>query len=233
MKLILDKKPKNPIIIEGFPGLGFIGSIATDYLIEHLKAEKIGKFESKDSVPMVAIHNSKVVEPFGIFYSKKHNIILVHALNPVTNVEWKLADAINELVKQTGAKEVISLESVASMTDTTNAYYFSNNIKNNKKLASLKVEPLKEGIILGVTGALLLSKNLPVNCVFVETHSKLPDSKGAAKVLEILDNYLNLNVDTKPLLEKAKKFEDKLKNLMQQTKKSTEVKDKSELNYLG
>ena len=42
MEIKLNRKPKNPIIIEGFPGIGFIGSITTEFLVEHLKAEKIG-----------------------------------------------------------------------------------------------------------------------------------------------------------------------------------------------
>ena len=32
----------NPILIEGFPGLGMVGSIATQYLVKQLKAEKVG-----------------------------------------------------------------------------------------------------------------------------------------------------------------------------------------------
>ena len=92
---------------------------------------------------------------------------------------------------------------------------------------------MKEGIVLGVTGALLLKQDINTSCIFVETHSKLPDSRGAAKLVEVLDSYLNLKVDYKPLLEKAKKFEEKLKGLMEKTKKANEEKDRKELNYLG
>ena len=99
VEIKLTKKPKNPTIIEGFPGLGFIGSIATEFLVEHLKAEKIGKIEFNEQTPVVAIHNSKVVEPFGIFYSKKYNLIILHAINPVNNIEWKITDAIEQLDK--------------------------------------------------------------------------------------------------------------------------------------
>ena len=40
MELILNKRPKNAVIIEGFPGVGFIGSIATEFLIVHLKSQE-------------------------------------------------------------------------------------------------------------------------------------------------------------------------------------------------
>jgi len=227
----LTKKPKNATIIEGFPGLGFIGSITTEFLVEHLKAEKIGKIEFTEQMPIVAIHNSKVVEPFGIFYSKKFNLIILHAITPVNNIEWKITDAIEQLSKMVVAKEVISIEGVASQNKTTNAFYYSK--KFNKNFDRINISPLKEGIIMGVTASIILRDNLPSSCIFVETHSQLPDSRAAAKVIETLDKYLNLKIDFKPLLQKAEEFENKLKTLMQQKSMATEEKDKRELNYLG
>ena len=43
MQVVLTKKPKKVIIITGFPGFGLIGTITTEFLIEHLKALPIGK----------------------------------------------------------------------------------------------------------------------------------------------------------------------------------------------
>ncbi|MBS3135255.1 proteasome assembly chaperone family protein, partial [Candidatus Woesearchaeota archaeon] len=196
VEIKLDKKPKNPTIIEGFPGIGFIASITTEFLIEHLKAEKIGKIEFNEQTPVVAIHNSKVVEPFGIFYSKKYNLIILHAINPVNNIEWKITDAIEQLVKTLGAKEIISIEGVASINKDVNTYYFSK--KFSKKFNKINIQPLKEGIVMGVTASIILRDTLPSSCIFIETHSQLPDSRAAAKVIETLDKYLGLEIDFKP-----------------------------------
>jgi len=227
----LSKKPKNPIIIEGFPGMGFIGSITTEFLVDHLKAEKIGKIEFTEQTPVVAIHNSKVVEPFGIFYSKRFNLIILHAINPVNNIEWKITDAIEKLSKIVNAREIISIEGVASQSSTSNAYFYSKRF--NKNFEKINIQPLKEGIIMGVTASIILRDNLPSSCIFVETHSQLPDSRAAAKVIETLDRYLKLDVDYKPLLQKAQEFEGKLKDIMQQSKMASTEKEKKELNYLG
>jgi len=227
----LSKKPKNSIIIEGFPGMGFIGSITTEFLVDHLKAEKIGKIEFTEQTPVVAIHNSKVVEPFGIFYSKRFNLIILHAINPVNNIEWKITDAIEKLSKIVNAREIISIEGVASQSSTSNAYFYSKRF--NKNFEKINIQPLKEGIIMGVTASIILRDNLPSSCIFVETHSQLPDSRAAAKVIETLDRYLKLDVDYKPLLQKAQEFEGKLKDIMQQSKMASTEKEKKELNYLG
>jgi len=97
----------------------------------------------------------------------------------------------------------------------------------------INIQPLKEGIIMGVTASVMLRDILPVSCIFVETHSQLPDSRGAAKIIEVLDRYLGLKIDSKPLIQKAEQFEAKLKGMMQQREMATEQKDKRTLDYLG
>ena len=76
MKLILSKKPKNVTIIEGFPGFGLIGTIATEYLMEHLETEKIGIVQMDEVPAMIAIHQNKVIEPISIHYNKPSSNIL-------------------------------------------------------------------------------------------------------------------------------------------------------------
>lgn len=231
MEILLEKRPKNPIIIEGFPGFGLVGTIATEFLIEHLKAIQIGKIIIHESPPVVAIHNSKVVEPLGIFYDKKNNIVILHAVSNISGLEWKISDILTKLVKDLNAKEVIGIEGVGGSTITKeiNAFYISYKDGFSK----VGIEPLKEGIIMGVTGALLLKKKLPLSCIFIETHSRLPDSRAAAKAIEILDRYIGLKVDYKPLIKQAEKFEDKLKGIFDKTKDASKQKAEKELNYLG
>ncbi|MDP1729458.1 MAG: PAC2 family protein [archaeon] len=213
MEYEISTKPKSPVILEGFPGYGLVGTIVTEFLIKHLKAKQIGRINVEEVAPVVAVHDSKVVDPIGIYYDGKYNIIIVHALSAITGLEWKLANIIETLAKDLKAKEIISIEGVGNPMagKDSKAFYLSKNPKFKK----IKVEELKEGIILGVTGALLLKKNLTQSCIFAETHSQLPDSRAAAKVVEVLDEYLGLKVDFKPLLKEATLFEGKLKSLME------------------
>lgn len=233
MQLKLFKKPSSPIIIEGFPGLGFVGTIAVEFLIEHLDARLIGKIECDKLMPMAAIHKQEVVEPLGIYYARSQNIILVHALGNISGLEWGLADAISELAKQVKAREIISLEGVSSQNPSTDlkAYFYTR--APNKKLQGLGLEMLKEGIVVGVSGALLLKYKLPLSCIFSETKTGLPDSRAAANIIRALDKYLNLKVDYQPLLKKADEFEVKLKGLVEQAKTATQQKEKKDLDYFG
>jgi len=236
MQIKLWKKPKNPILIEGFPGFGLVGTIASEFLIDHLKTEQIGKIMFEDMPPVVAIHQNKVVEPLGIFYCKKYNIVILHVITASTGFEWKLADALVDLAKQLNAKEIISLEGVGSngLKAASNSFYYSNKDDKKKVMENLGLKPLKEGIIMGVTGALMLKVDgRSLCCLFADTASNLPDSKAAARIIESLDKYLGLDVDPKPLMAQAAQFEDKLKGILGSSQKAQELSEKKKLSYVG
>lgn len=235
MQISLTQKPKSPVIIEGFPGFGLVGTIATEFLIKHLGAKQIGKIWSDELMPVAAVHDSKIIEPLGIFYDKTHNLIIIHALSAVKGLEWKISNAILQLSKMVGAKEIVSLEAIGSEEEGMRTFYYSSKDNKKKLFEGMGMQPLKEGMVMGVTGALLLKNCDIVSCLFVESHVGLGDSKAAAKVIEILDDYLGLDVDYKPLIKAAEKFEETLKEILEKGKKMTEHKNKREedLNYLG
>ena len=128
MKLVLNKKPRGAKIIEGFPGFGLIGTIATEYIINHLDCELIGKFWFDELPATVAIHEEKLVNPIGIYYNKKNHLVIIHSISAASGVEWKAADLVLKVARQIGSKEIISLEGVASpmMVEASRVFYYSN-----------------------------------------------------------------------------------------------------------
>ena len=234
MKYMLNSKPKNPIIIEGFPGFGLVGTIATEYLIKHLDAKQIGFIRLEEIPPVIAVHNGQAVEPLGIFYSKEKNIVILHALTNVVGYEWQIGDMLAKISKELKAKEIVSLEGVGEeeliKKAEPKAYYMTHS-KNKKELKC--GEKLTEGIIMGVTGALILRNDIKVTSFFSETQSSLPDSRAAAKIICLLDEYLNLKVDYKPLIKKAEEFESKLKGILSKTQRAASSAEKKRQTYFG
>lgn len=237
MDIKLKKKPKNPIILEGFPGFGLVGTIASEFLIDHLKTEQIGSIRLKGMPAMIAVHEGKVVDPIGIFYNEEHNIVIVHGVTGVHGLEWKITEAVRDIAEKLEAREIISLEGIGSTTpsEESKTFYHSSDEEKEKKLREAGAEELKEGIIMGTTGVMMLEaeKGMTVTSLFAETHSELPDSKAAAKVIEILDKYLELEVDYKPLLKQAEKFESKLKDLLKKGEQMSQEQKKKRLSYVG
>ncbi|MBT7903114.1 proteasome assembly chaperone family protein [Candidatus Woesearchaeota archaeon] len=237
MNIVLKKKPKNPVIIEGFPGFGLVGTITTEFLIHELKAKQIGAIHANELPPLVAIHDGELVQPIGIYYAEKQNFVILHIMTNIKGLEWEISQVLMKLAKDLGATEILSLEGVGTqaMQDSTNAYFYANQKKNANKFQKIGMKPLKEGIILGVTSTLLLqAESKPsLSCIFVETHSNLPDSKAAAKAVEVIDKYYGLKIDYKPLLEQAHKFEEKIKGVMEKGMVAQEESQKKNLSYLG
>ncbi|MGM5480587.1 MAG: proteasome assembly chaperone family protein [Nanobdellota archaeon] len=226
MKIKLTKKPKNATIIEGFPGFGLVGTIVTEFLMEQLQCEKIGEFIYDDLPATVAIHNNKLVHPMSIYYNKKYNLIIMHTILDVKGKEWDVVDNIQQMCKDLTVKEIISIEGVASQGSEEIFCY------NSKDFEKQGAKPIDESVVMGITAGLLI-RNLPVKCLFAETHSEMPDSNAAAKIIQHLDKHVGFDLDPEPLHKQAKEFEEKLKGLMQKTEKTTSEADKKQMSYLG
>tara|TARA_Y100000310_G_C20620778_1_gene783161 strand:- start:79 stop:801 length:723 start_codon:yes stop_codon:yes gene_type:complete len=240
MEIALSQKPKRPIIIEGFPGIGFAGTIAVEYLLNHLDIKSIGRFASKEIPPIAMIHGKEVRRLLEIFYAPKENIIFLHAIVGIKGLEWEVANTILELAKTVNAKEIISLEGVVSPTGDGLSRIFvqSNNSKKEKEFRKIGAQKLETGAVTGVTGALMLSaEHVDSTFLFAETSSQLPDSRSAAELIKYLDAYLGLKVDPKPLIKQAEDFENKLKEMVKLSaeaqKNQNEDNTKKELSYLG
>ncbi len=233
------KKPKGVRVLQGFPGFGLVATIATGFLIDHLKCEQIGRYWFEDLPPSLAIHNCKAVDPISVYYNKKYNIVIVHSISPAQHIEWKAADLVLDVCKQLDAKEIITAEGVGSTEgeeETSRGFFYAENAAHRKKFEKIGIDCLGEGIIVGVTAALLLKADqlkIDVCSLFAETHSKLPDSKAAAKIIEIVDQYLGLNVDYKPLLKQAEEFEERLKSMLEQQSQAKQLKQKKQISYVG
>ncbi|MBU1854864.1 MAG: PAC2 family protein, partial [Nanoarchaeota archaeon] len=155
MKILLKKKPHNPIIIEGFPGFGLVGTIVTEFLIEHMNCELIGEFLYDDLPAMIAIHKGKIVKPMAVHYSKKYNVIILQTILNPKGKEWDIADAILDMADKVNAKKILSVEGVASQSlmpnkDTKLFYYGDDSLKK------VGLEPIDESIIVGVTSSIML-----------------------------------------------------------------------------
>jgi len=153
--------------------------------------------------------------------------VIIHSISGTQLVEWEAADIVLDICDQVHAKHLISIEGVGSLNPKDEkVFYYTNDPAIEKKYTRHHLEALGEGIIVGVTGGLLVKASRKMSCLFAETHSKLPDAKAAAKIIEVLDKIFDLDVDPKPLMKQAAQFEEKLKNIMAKAEEMQQEKDK-------
>ncbi len=223
----LREKPKGVTVVEGFPSFGLVSTIALEFLIDHLDVEQIGEFVYDDLSPTVAIHDGELIHPMSIYYDEDHDLVILHTSLNVQGLEWEVAECIDELAEELDAREVISVEGVPTDSEDTQAFTYEH-----EGLKDSGAEPLEESIIMGVTAALMLRTD-KATPLFSGAHSQLPDGEAAAEVIEVLKEYLDLDIDPEPLIKKAEEFENNLKEMMQQSQEAQKEADKRRLSYLG
>lgn len=236
MKLILNKKITAKTLLEGFPGVGLVGPITTEYLMNHMKFELVGEIVVEEVAPVAPVHNEKVIKPISLYYNKQKSLLVVHSVANVVGLEWKVKDIIIELSKKIKADKIISIEGVGNPELKEKEKPKSFVYTNNKKLLpkNLESNPLNEGIIMGVTGALMLNNDSFNHiCIFVDANLSMPDSKAAASAIKILDVILGMNVDPSPLLKRAEEFEKKLNNIVQKAQVANKITEGKRLDYFG
>lgn len=255
-------KLKNPILIEGLPGVGNIGRVAVGYLIEELKAKRFAELRSKWFFPFVMLHDSYQVHmvnnEFYYWKAKKKGqrdlILLVgdcQSLAPQGHYE--VCNEILDFVRPFGCREVITLGGLATgelekEPEAIGALTHKEDLKRYKSTGINFSAGERVGYIVGAAGLLLgLGKERGMRglCILGET-SGFPivtDPKAAEAVLKSLLKILNIRLDMAKLEEKVKEMEKFIKRiealqnkaLMQISKEaSAPMKGGSEqLRYIG
>lgn len=213
-------KTKKPVIIEGFPGVGLVGSIAAKYLSQQLKAKQIGFIESPHLPPVSFVLDGEVYNPIRIYESLKNNLVIVESEFPVPeNIVNELGESIANWAKHVNAEKIICLEGINTPQAQGGGVFAITSSSKFKTPRSIK--KVETGYMIGVSAALMLQCkeiNVPGLCLMAETHSSFPDGVAAAKIIKELNSLLGINVNTTALEKEAKSFEDKIKLVLEKAK---------------
>ena len=112
------KAPKlnKPVFIEGLPGIGNVGKIAVDFLIDELKAKKLFEITSYTFPHSVFVNEDNlvelpVVEVFYRQFNNKRDVLLLGGdVQPIDEVSsYEFSDKILDLAQKQNVKEIITL----------------------------------------------------------------------------------------------------------------------------
>lgn len=198
---------KNPILIEGLPGLGLVGKIATRYLIKQLKAQKFAYLYSPHF-------------PYFVLVSKKGGVRLLRG----TFYFWKNDKGENDLILFTGDSQAQTIEGQYEISNFILDFAQKHDVNIIITIGGYRVETDKPRVVAAATSQSLLDKALHANavispmgspivgtaglilglapfrriealCLLGETRGYLPDPKAAKSVLEVLLKILGVNID--------------------------------------
>lgn len=213
---------ENPILIEGFPGVGLVGTISATYLAEKLNMKPFGHIVSEKFPPLTAIHHYAPLHPIRLYKSKKHNIIVLFSefIIPLESI-YELSEVILTWSKKRNIKEIISLGGIVLGGEQDEVFGIVSTKDLLKNLKKANITPIKEGATTGVSGVLLAecaAINFPAISLLAESKPDYMDPRAAAMVLEALKSLTGLKFDTDELIEESKTIEAKMKELIERAK---------------
>ena len=220
-------KLRNAVFIEGLPGIGNVGKVAVDFLIDELKAKKLFEITSYTFPHSVFVNEDNLVElPIvEVFYkqmgSKRDIILLGGDVQPIDEVSsYEFSEKILDLAQKLNVKEVITLGGIGlgDIPKKPKVYCTGNSKKIISKYKSHLVNTNIYGVvgpIVGVSGlltGLAGRKNIPAITLLAETfgHPSYLGIKGARNILKVLKEQLKLNLKLSDLDEEVNEIEQEI-----------------------
>jgi uncharacterized protein (TIGR00162 family) len=218
IKILENQEFKNPILVEGLPGIGLVGKLAGDHLLDELKAKKIAELHSPYLPPQVNIQQDGTVKLVNMefhSYSKngKEIILLTGDFQGITpDSQYQMAEKTIQLALDNNVKRMYTLGGLATgnITQTPRVFGAATSKKLVQEHEKYGITFKGDGAIFGASGLLLglgMQKNLEGVCLMGETHGQIIDAKSAQSVLRVLTQILDIKVDMTAIEKKAKDTE--------------------------
>ena len=238
-----------PILIEGLPGIGYVGKLAADQLVEELEAEKFAELSSHYFPHHVKISSDGVLSQVKIdFYYAQidgRDLLLLCGDVQATSSEghYAVTNKLLDLAEEFGVEQIFTLAGYATGKHSSSkpkVVGASNDDKILEELPELGIDVEEgSGPIIGISGLLLglgKKRGFKGTALLGETHGMLVDHRSAQSVLEALMDILDFEIDVSKLEERAKKTEKILSRLQKEQKlrKVSELdEEEEELSYIG
>ena len=223
---------KTPILVVGLPGVGLVGKLVAEHLVDELGAEKIVEVYSPHFPPQVLVNKDCTVRPVSntIYYAKAK--------------ENELCSLYLDIAEEFGVKKIYTLGGypTGKLTYEETVLGVANNTKMIEEIKEYGVEFRESepsGGIVGASGLLVAfskMRGIDAACLMGMTPGYLMDPKSAQSLLKVLCKMFGIEVNMESLEKKAEEMESILEKLKEKEEQQTiqEVKPTEEdLRYIG
>ena len=220
-------KLRNPSMVCGFPGSGYVGKLAIDHMVDELKATPFANMFSSSFPPQVLIQSDGTADQMKntLYYSKGDTndlILLSGDAQPVTpESQYELAEEIVKICDTLAVKTIYTLAAYITGTFSKNpkVYGTSTVLQIVNEFQKYDVSTMNSGSITGMNGLILgvgKRKGITGICLLGETSGYVVDAKASKIVLETLIKMLDLKLDLSGIIKKAQDTEHLVKTIEEQ-----------------
>jgi uncharacterized protein (TIGR00162 family) len=215
-------EPKEPILIEGLPGMGMVGRIATRYLIKQLGAQRFAELYSPHFPYYILVNKKGSVRLLRaeFFFWKnpkgQNDLLFLIGDSQAQTIEgqYEVTNSILDFVQKLGTKMVVTIGGYRQEAEDTPKVMAVSTMPEllKKALQSNAIASPSGNPIVGTAGLLLgmaKFKKMDALCLLGETRGYLTDPKAAKSVLEVLQRIVGFDVDLAGMdkeIEKSKEL---------------------------
>jgi uncharacterized protein (TIGR00162 family) len=251
VRVIKKASLKDPILVEGLPGVGHVGKLVGDHLVEELQAEKIIEIYSPHFPPQVMVQDDGTIKQVrNEIYAYKGKdcqpdlLLLVGDYQSATNEgHYELTGIFLDIAEEYGVKRIYALGGYGTgqFVDKPSVLGAANSttlVEEMKQYDVVFQENEPGGGIIGVSGLMLGLgglRGIDAVCLMGVTSGYLVDPKSAQEVLHVLSQALKIDVDMQALQDRAKEME-KIVGKLQEMEKAQmpyECGGDEDLRYIG
>jgi uncharacterized protein len=223
------------VLLSSFPSAGLATTVAGHYMVRALKLPRIGRFDSPDLTPVAVVQGGEV-HPTIRVYGRSDLGLVLSEFPPTPTQANAIARAVLDGAERRKSRLIVCLEGVVphptgddetpeepAEDDTAEHIWVALSRRDPalvKAFEATNAHPLEEGVIGGVSGAMLvqgIGRSVPVAALLVSARAAegLPDHRAGAALIETLDRLLpDLHIDTGPLRKQAEQIEKMLRTAM-------------------
>lgn len=214
-------KSKNPLFIAGFPGIGLVGNIACQHIIEELEMKPIGSIDSRLFPPLAVLFNGIITLPVRIYESAKEEVVVIISDIPIhPTASYDISKVLIEWMKKNNAYTILSIAGIATTTGERRVFGGASNMKMLEMIKD-KTEVFQVGTISGISGSIMTDcylNNIPAISLLGETPGPNPDPRAAVQVIISINKIFDLTIKTDKLMSQAEQIELELTKLAEQVK---------------
>lgn len=237
-----DKRPSEPILIEGLPGIGQVGKLVAEYMIHQFGAEKIADIHSIYFPPQVILDETGLARlarnEIYLYHTDKTDILFLVGDHQSTSNEghYLLADQYCEIAEELHVSRIYTLGGfgVGHLVNEPRVLGAVNRAGLREEIEAAGVTFNRDepgGGIVGAAGlmlALSAQRGIDAVCLMGETSGYIVDPMAAAGVLAVLSKLTGLPVDATRLNDRAAAMEKVIESMVEDEKGKDD-----ELSYIG
>ncbi|VTT88067.1 COG2047: Uncharacterized protein (ATP-grasp superfamily) [Halorubrum sp. DM2] len=235
----------DPVLIEGLPGVGHVGKLAAEHLLEEFDGELVRRVYATEFPPQVSVDDEGVAElTCAEFHAVETDgadlLVLTGDHQAGSNAgHYRLTSTFLDIAEEFGSERAFALGGVPT-GELVEEYTVLGAVSDAALVDDLEDAGVEfradepAGGIVGVSGLVLGlggRRGFDAACLMGETSGYLVDPKSARAVLETLEAVLDFSVDYESLEDRAEEMEEVVGKI-QEMQEGPAVPD-DDLRYIG